>query len=74
MFSTLDHVFLPLAHSSSLAKTIFQKKIDLVVRSHIFAEMGDVMYLRGVGIHPTQVEAKREALNNILSTLQVSIS
>ncbi len=41
----------------------FKKKIGLVVCSHIFAEMGDVMCLKEVGIHPTQVEAKREALN-----------
>jgi hypothetical protein len=63
VFSTFDHVLLPLAHSSNLAKTFFQKKFGLVVCSHIFAEMGDVMYLREVGIHPTQVEAERETLN-----------
>jgi len=44
-------------------KHFFKKIIGLVVCSHIFAEMGDVMNLREVGIHPTQVEAERKALN-----------
>ncbi len=57
MFFYLWHI-----HQAGL-KHYFKKKIDLMVYSHIFVEMGDVMYLRKVGIHPTQIEVERKALN-----------
>ncbi len=69
MISTVDHVPLPLACSLNLAKAFFKKIVDLVVHSHIFIEMGDAMYLKGVAIHLkthlTQAKTKLKALNKL---------
>jgi hypothetical protein len=50
-------------------KYSFKKIVDHMVHLHIFIEIGDVMYLKGVGVHLgtclTQVEAKRKALNKL---------
>jgi hypothetical protein len=47
----------------------FKNIVDRMVHLHIFIEIGDVMYLKWVGVHSgtclTQVEAKREALNKL---------
>jgi hypothetical protein len=69
MISTIDHVPLPLACSLNLAKTFFKKIRDLVVCSHVFIEMGDAMYLKGVAVHLrthlTQAKIKIKALNEL---------
>ncbi len=66
---TFNHVLLPLARSSTWLKHFFKKVLDLVVCSHVFTEMGDVMYLRKVKVHLgtclTQVKVERVALNRL---------
>jgi hypothetical protein len=69
MISIVNCVLLALANSLDLAKAFFKKIVDIVVRLHVFIEMGNVMYLRGVAIHLkthlTQAKAKRKALNKL---------
>jgi hypothetical protein len=50
VLSTFDRILFPLARSLNL-KDYLKKIVDPMVHLHIFTEMGDVMYLRKVGIH-----------------------